>query len=114
MADDWQVQFGASIGALVEGIEGIKDKLTEITAPIQSLKGAFEELQEAMIAAFAVHEVEEFFEKFAEFGQKTIDTAIELGTTSTKVQQLGFIARATGSSQEALTMAMVRMQYSLQ
>ena len=58
MADsDVEVSFGAQIEGLLAGVEGTKEALQGIVAPLNQLKSAFTEMAEVVAVAFGVEKI---------------------------------------------------------
>jgi hypothetical protein len=110
---DVQVKFGASIGELIEGVDRVKESIEELAAPIHGMIGAFGEMGEALLAAFAVEKVSEFFEKFAEMGAQTLKFATLLGTNTEEIGALDLVAKGSDTTLRGLTQSMERLGMTL-
>lgn len=97
---DVQVSFGANIQELVDGIDGIRGLLGGLAATLG--------------AAFSVEGIENFIESMAELGSHIDRTAAILGISTTEVQELGIIAKATGGDAGSLTHAIGLLQRNLE
>lgn len=105
---DVKVKFGASTEGLKSGIEEAKEKIESLSEPVRGVLDAFNELKEALIAAFAVEAISEFAEHMGELGEQTERTSKILGITTEQVGELQYIAAMTGASTESLTTMMTR------
>jgi hypothetical protein len=82
MADDTlAVKIVAQIEGLLAGLKNAEHAIASLTAPVQNLALTLGTLGEAFAAAFAVERVAEFAEKFAELGEKALNTAFTLGAS---------------------------------
>jgi hypothetical protein len=79
--DDIVVNIVAQVEGLLSGLQTAAHEIEGLTAPVQSLAETLGKLSEAFAAAFAVEKIAEFAEKFAELGEKALNTAFILGTT---------------------------------
>ncbi len=111
--DDVQVRFGAAIAGLLAGIEQAKDAIQSLTAPITAIHSSFKELGEAAAAAFAVHEIADFVEKFANLGTQTERAATLLGTSASQIGGFSLLAQAAGGDLGEMTHAMERLGLAL-
>ena len=74
---------------------------------------AFSEMGEALLAAFAVEKVSEFFEQFAEMGAQTLKFATLLGTSTEQIGALDLAAKGSDTSLEGLAHSMERLGMTL-
>lgn len=114
MVDDVEVVFGAQIAGAVAGIKGVTEEIRGLTAPVSEIQAAFLEMGEALLAAFAVEKLAEFVNHMTELGEETERTAAILGISSEEVGKLSAIGEATGTSAQGLSLALERLQVSLQ
>jgi hypothetical protein len=103
MSDDSViVKFGGSIEGLTEAIDGAKEAIEGLATPFTGLQESFAGIGEAIAAALAVDKAKEFAESMAELGTKTSRGAQILGVSTEEVGAIDLIAKATGTSLEAL------------
>lgn len=116
MADeeDFSVKFGASIDEAITGINKVREGIQSVAETTQGLSEGFKTIGELIGVSFAVDKIKEFVASMAEAGEQTERTAAMLGVSTTQAQQLGFIAEETGGSTEGMTLAVERLQVSLQ
>lgn len=114
MADDVQVQFGASIDRLIRGVEQSKEAISNFAEQTQHSFEKVKEFGETVMEAFAVERIAEFVEKMAQLGTTTERTMSLLGVSAEAVGRLDFIAKATGGSLEMLTSTTERMALNIQ
>jgi hypothetical protein len=79
--DDIVVNIVAQVEGLLSGLQTAAHEIEGLTAPVQNLAETLGKLSEAFAAAFAVEKIAEFAEKFAELGEKALNTAFILGST---------------------------------
>jgi hypothetical protein len=114
MTDDVNVKFGAETADLDSGIAHVKDKIAEVGAAGKEFASSIKEVGEAVVAAFAVEKISQFFEKMAELGTQTERTAAMLGISTEQVGEFSAIALASGGSADGMTRALERMAMGLQ
>ncbi len=124
---DVQVTFGAKIDDLVRGINDVK-------AQLDQLKGKFEEVKQhtesissgigtltsglkafasSVAGAFTVEGIASFIGRMADLGQRTESLAAVLGLPAAAVVNLGGIAKLTGTSIDALSSGIERMNVNI-
>jgi hypothetical protein len=106
MADDVSVKFGASIGDVVEAVNGIKEQLDGLKEKVSG----FAELAGISLSFDAF---KEFVETMSELGEQTERTAEILGISTEQVGQLDFIAKQTGSSGEELSRTLEKLALNI-
>ena len=111
--NDVEVRFSAAIEGLLAGIEQAKEAITGLTAPIQAVNDSFKELGEAAAAAFAVHEIAEFVEGFADLGTQTERAATLLGVSASQIGGFSLLAEAAGGNLSEMTHAVERLGLAL-
>jgi hypothetical protein len=104
---DVMISFGAALEQLVEGVEGAK-------SAIEGFKANVEKVAELATLGFGTEKIAEFVSEMGELGEHVERTAAILGVSTRSVQELGFIARATGGDSESLALSMERLQVNLQ
>ena len=97
---DVQVSFGANIQELIDGVDGIRGLLGGLAA--------------ALGAAFSVEGIENFIASMAELGSHIDRTSKILGISTSEVQELGVVAKATGGDAGSLTHAIGLLQRNLE
>jgi hypothetical protein len=100
MASSVQVTFGANITQLVSGINSATNELRRFA--------------EGVAAMFTANQAAAFIAQFAEMGEQIERSAAMLGVSTKEVQELGLISKMTGGDQQALAMAVERLQVNLQ
>lgn len=107
---------GASTGsfrqmgtAAHEAGEQVKGAAEGVSAMREAISG----IGEALIAAFAIHEIADFAKGMAETAEQVAHTATTFGLVSGQVQQLKALAAGAGVPFEALTTAMQRSDRAL-
>jgi hypothetical protein len=115
MADnDVSVKFGAEIGGFAAATQEVKDKITQVASTAKEFASGMKEVGEALLAAFAVEKIVQFVEKMAELGTQTERTMAVLGISAQEVGELSLVAEITGTSMQAMTMSLQRLQTNLQ
>lgn len=114
MADTVRVQFSASIGALIKGVEDAKSAIELVKASTDKVTEGAKQLLETFGIAFSADKIAQFVGQMAEMGEQVERSSAILGTSTKSVQELGFIAKATGGDADALALAMERLQVNLQ
>lgn len=108
MADDTvTIRFGARIEDLVKGVDGVKEKLSELG---EMAKG----IGEAFAIGFGGRELIEFVKGMGELGEQTERMAMTLGVSTESIGQLGAIAAMTGTSTESMAMSIERLSLNVQ
>lgn len=114
MADDATVKFGADIRGLLDGIEKINDSINVLKRTVEGLTGQFLRSFEGELLKFlSVDAIGRFIGSMTELGEHTKRTAEIFGITTEQVAQLDLIAKATGTSGEALTHIIARLSMVL-
>ena len=114
MADTVRVQFSASIGALIKGVDDAKSAIELVKESTDKVTEGAKQLLETFGVAFSVDKISEFVGQMAEMGEQVERSSAILGTSTKSVQELGFIAKSTGGDAEGLALAMERLQVNLQ
>jgi hypothetical protein len=114
MASSVQVQFSASIKDLIDATDRVKAEIEGIRDVADKVSEGFKGLAETFGLAFSVDKIAEFVSEMAELGEHTERMAAILGISTKGVQELGFIAKATGGDSESLALSMERLQVNLQ
>jgi hypothetical protein len=103
MADeDVSVRFGASIGELLDGVEGVKGS-------IEGLGETFTHLAEIAGVALSVDAFKEWVAASADLGEEMERTAAKLGVTAEQAGELQGVAKLTGTSFQGMQTAMERL-----
>ena len=113
MADTVRVQFSASIGALIKGVEDAKSAIESVKESTDRVTEGAESMLQAFGLAFSAGSLVAMVSQMADLGEQIERTSAILGTSTRETQQLGFIAKATGGDAQSLTMAMERLQVNL-
>ena len=114
MADSVRVQFSASIGALIQGVEDAKQAINSVRESVDNVTEGAKGLLETFGVAFSADKIIEFVNHMAEVGDQIERTSAILGTSTAETQQLGFVAAATGTNTQSLSTSMERLQVSIQ
>lgn len=114
MADTVRVQFSASIGALIKGVEDAKSAIESVRESTNKVTEGAKSLLEAFGVAFSTDKIVEMVGQMAELGEQVERSSAILGASTKSVQELGFIAKSTGGDAEGLALAMERLQVNLQ
>lgn len=114
MASQVQVQFSASVKDLIDATDRVKGAIEGVKATAESAMAGLRGLGEAVGVAFSIEKIVEFVGQMAELGEHTERMSAILGVSTRGVQELGFIAKATGGDSESLALAMERLQVNLQ
>src|SRR5215471_16485606 len=96
VTDEIAVRIVAQVEGLVAGVEQAKTEISGFAASVNEIKESFTGVGEAFAAAFAVHQVAEFADKFAELGEKALNTAFVLGATVKESDQVTAAMRLLG------------------
>jgi hypothetical protein len=114
MSDTVRVQFSASIGALIKGVDDAKKAIESVKESTDKVTAGAKSLLEAFGIAFSTDKLVEMIGQMAELGEQVERSKAILGTSTKSVQELGFIAKMTGGDAEGLSLAMERLQVNLQ
>jgi hypothetical protein len=114
MADSVRVQFSASIGALISGVEDAKKAIEGVRESTDRVTDGAKHLLEAFGLAFSVDKIAEFIGKMADLGERTESMAAILGTSTEEIGRLDAIAKGTGTSTETLARGIEQFQVNLQ
>lgn len=112
--EDVQVQFGAKVDELDKGVEHAKEKFDELVEGANQIKEVFAQIAEVAGIALSLDALKEFVVSMGELGEHTERAMAILGLSSKQIGELGFVARETGSSQDALSLALERFSRGLQ
>jgi hypothetical protein len=77
------------------------------------VRSALGEVAEAFAAAFAVEKINEFARSMGEMGEQIEKTAMQLGVSTSEVQQLDYIAKSSGTSVETLSSEFSRLAMAM-
>jgi hypothetical protein len=102
MAEEAKISFVGDLAGIHLSITQLSELLRGIVSPIQGVRSALGEMAEAFAAAFAVEKIAEFSRSMGEMGEQIEKTAMQLGVSTSEVQQLDYIAKSSGTSVEAL------------
>lgn len=114
MADSVRVQFSASIGALIKGVDDAKKAIDSVKESTDRVTEGAKSLLEAFGIAFSVEKIVEFINRMGELGERTEHMAAILGVGTDQIGRLDAIARGTGTSTEGLAKALEIFQVNLQ
>lgn len=95
------------------GISQLRELLLGVTEPIRAVRANLGELAEAFAGAFAIEQISEWFSSVTEGAEKVERASHELGASSTAVQQIGAIAKLTGTEFDEMSAHLERMQLGL-
>lgn len=104
MANDVQVRFGANISDLTDGIEGVRSAINSLKTDLLAIAGI----------DLSVRGIESFITGMAALGSQTETTAAILGVSNQQVGELSGIARASGTTIDALALGFDRMTLNIQ
>jgi hypothetical protein len=113
MSDEVSVKFTGSIEGIQTSVTQIREFLQGLEAPIRGVRAQLGELAEAFIAAFAIDKMLEFARSMGEVGEQTERAAAILGASTEDVGRLGLLAKASGTSLEALQGAFGRLSRNI-
>jgi hypothetical protein len=114
MVDDVDVKFGGTTDGLKQATHEAKDRIESVKESVDKVTESAKRLLEAFGIAFTVDKTLEFIDKMAELGETTERTMAILGITAAQVGEFGFMAKATGSSLEGMTLSLERMTLNIQ
>jgi hypothetical protein len=112
--DSVRVQFSASIGALIKGVDDAKNAIDSVRQSTDRVSDGAKSLLEAFGLAFSVEKISEFVNQMADLGEQTERMASTLGISTEDVGKLGAIAKGTGTSTESLARSMEMFQTNMQ
>lgn len=97
-------------------LEGVRVSITQLSellrglvSPIQGVREHLGEVAEAFAAAFAIEKITEFARHMGETAEGIEKVGAQLGISTDQVQQLGYLARSSGTSLDALGSEFARM-----
>jgi hypothetical protein len=114
MADSVRVQFSASIGALISGVEDAKKAIESVRESTDRVADGAKSLLEVFGVAFSVDKIGEFINRMADLGERTESMAAILGVFTEEIGRLDAIAKGTGTSTEALARGIETFQVNIQ
>ncbi len=114
MADDVQIQIGATTDKLGSDIDEAKGKIESIGASVDSVTEAGKRLAEIFGIAFTIEGIKSFIESMAELGLQTERTMAMLGANAEQVVMMSGIAKLTGMDMSGLAMSIERMSLNVQ
>lgn len=113
MADDVQVQFGAETEGALAGIEQVTHALQQFGSGLQAPIAAIKELGEALLVAFAVEKIKQFFEAIAELGAEVEHMTHTLGLGAEEISAFNYAAEAMGVSAQSADMSLSRLERNM-
>lgn len=114
MADDVQIQIGATVDKLGNDIDEAKGKIESISSSVDSVSEAGKKLAEIFGIAFTIEGIKSFIESMAELGLQTERTMAMLGMNAQQTVQMGGIAKLTGMDMTGLATSIERMSLNIQ
>ena len=114
MANDVQVEIGAKIDGLVDGVNEAKSKISEISESASKLTESFGEVGAKILEVFAIGGIAEFLKKEMELGEETLRMSKLLGVSTEEIGGLRVAAEASGTSLETVSMALERMRLNIE
>lgn len=114
MADDVQIQIGATTDKLGSDIDEAKGKIESIGSSVDSVTEAGKRLAEIFGIAFTIEGIKSFVESMAELGLQTERTMAMLGANADQVVMMSGIAKLTGMDMSGLAMSIERMSLNVQ
>src|SRR5579863_5044477 len=113
MADTVRVQFSASIGALINGVEDAKKAISSVRESVDGVTEGAKTLLETFGVAFSVDRIADFVSQMAEAGEQIERSSVMIGASARTTQELGFAAKMTGGDTQTMAQAMERLQVSI-
>jgi hypothetical protein len=114
MADEEvKVVLGASIEGAIAGIKAVKEAVEGLTGPLKELQKNFNDIREALVAAFAIEKVNEFFNSLAEGATRLSNLHEITGTSTADLEQLKIMAKLAGVSFDSLVQITGRFELGL-
>ena len=89
---DVDVEFGASIGGAIAGIDKVTEAIESMGGKVKGLTEVFTGLAEAFLAAFAVEKIIDWVEKISEAGAEVEHLTHQLGLSAEAVSSFQFAA----------------------
>jgi hypothetical protein len=115
MADhDVEVEVGAKIEQLSEGVEAAKKAIESIKESADRATEGLRSVFEIAGIALSIEGIKSFVESMGELGLQTERTMATLGISSESVGQLAGTAKLSGTSMEGLSLAIERMSLNIQ
>ena len=114
MADDVQIQIGATVDKLSSDVDEAKSKIESIGASVDSVTDAGKRLAEIFGIAFTLEGIKSFIESMAELGLQTERTMAMLGANAEQVVMMSGVAKLTGMDMSGLAMSIERMSLNVQ
>ncbi len=108
MADDVNVQFGATVDGAITNINRITHQLEAFGANVQGLTEPLKAFGEAALAAFAVEKIQHFIEGVTDLGVQVERTSQQLGISTEAVGELNSAAKFSDTSLENMRNSMAR------
>ena len=96
-----------------EEVQGLLAHVRQIAEGIQGYREAFSSAARFYVEAFAVHEIAEWVDTTAEAAEHIERLSHQLGASTDQVQQMGAMARLTGTDVDGMAAALERLQLGL-
>jgi len=110
---DVDVEFGASIGGAIAGIDKVTEAIESMGGKVKGLTEVFTGLAEAFLAAFAVEKIIDWVEKISEAGAEVEHLTHQLGLSAEAVSSFQFAAEAMGISSGSAAMQLTRLERNI-
>jgi hypothetical protein len=114
VADDVNVQFGATTGGAITGINDVKSAISSMAGPVNSIVGILTGAGEALAGAFAVTSIISFARAMGEAGLQAERTASILGISTSAVGAMSSVAKLSGVSMEEFASGIGRISLAVQ
>lgn len=114
MADQVTVEFGAKYDKLLEGVRAVRESIEGVRESTDRVAEGAKHLLEIFGIAFTAEKIKEFIHHMADLGEQTEIVARSLGLSTDKVEEFSFIASATRSNLDGMSLALERMSLNVQ
>lgn len=107
------VQFSASIKNLIDATNQVKGAIDSVAEQAKAANEALSKFGEFAIAGVSLEGIKTFVESMAELGERAEKMSHMLGVSTTGVQELGYVAKMTGTDADSMANAMARFQLAI-
>jgi hypothetical protein len=113
MASNPTVVFSANIKDLIGATNEVKSAIESISETASKASSILKGFGELAVAGLSVEGIKSFIESQGQLAEQVERTGAILGVSTTAVQELNLIEKATGGESGSLAMAMERLQVNL-
>jgi hypothetical protein len=102
MASDVEIRFGGTLSGLTAAVQGAREEIEGLAAPVAALSSAFSALGEAMVAGFAIDRLGEAVGRVIDLGASLEHMSESTGISVENLSRLQYAAQLTDVNLEGL------------